>query len=361
MQEPSYQLLVGCADCDGVLRLGFDAASGRLEERPLQRIAASKASWLVVSTDGERLFALEDVQGGGRVSALRRDANGQFIVTASMPSEGIEAVHGCLGEEARHLLVAHYCADALPGGSLAVLPVSAYGLGRVTQLLVEPFERPGAQRQASSHIHCVVLAPDDRDVFACDLGADRLYHYHNQAERGDPLAPANPRYLQLPEGSGPRHLLFDASGRHAYLTLELSNQVALLDYQDRRLRPRTLYDLDPPLQPPADRRLGALHLSVDGRFLYVSRRGAQNQLVVYAVDPCNGALEELQRRNSGGVEPREFALAADGRFLLVANQRSDNLLVIQRDPATGLLGDTLQELQVPSPSDLKFITAVAHG
>jgi 6-phosphogluconolactonase (cycloisomerase 2 family) len=201
----------------------------------------------------------------------------------------------------------------------------------------------------------VVAAPGGRHIFACDLGADRLYGYHYQAERSDPLAPASPRHLQLPEGSGPRHLLFDASGRHAYLTLELSNQVALLDYQDRRLRLRTLYDLDPPLHPPVDRRLGALHLSGDGRFLYVSRRGAENQLVVYAVDPFNGALDELQRRDSGGVEPREFALAPNGRFLLVANQRSDNLLVMQRDPARGLLGDTLQELHVPSPSDLKFI------
>jgi 6-phosphogluconolactonase (cycloisomerase 2 family) len=355
MPNPSHELLVGCAECDGILRLGFDAASGQLEERPLQRIAASRASWLVVSADGERLFALEDVHGGGRISALRRNAAGEFIITASMPSEGVEAVHGCLGAEARHLLVAHYCADALPGGSLAVLPVSADGLGRVTQLLAEPFERPGAQRQASSHIHCVVIAPDGRHVFACDLGADHVYEYHYQAERSDPLAPASRRYLQLPEGSGPRHLLFDAGGRHAYLTLELSNQVALLDYQDRRLRLRTLYDLDPPLQPPADRRLGALHLSVDGRFLYVSRRGAENQLVVYAVDPLDGALEERQRRDSGGVEPREFALAPDGRFLLVANQRSDNLLVMQRDPDSGLLGDTLQELHVPSPSDLKFI------
>ncbi|MDG9925656.1 MULTISPECIES: lactonase family protein [unclassified Pseudomonas] len=356
-----HELLVGCAECDEILRLGFDVASGRLEQRPLQRIDASKASWLVVFAGGERLFALEDVQGGGRVSAWRRDATGQFIAGASMPSEGVEAVHGSLGAEARHLLVAHYCADALPGGSLAVLPVSADGLGRVTQLLAEPFERPGAQRQASSHIHCVVVAPGGRQVFACDLGADRLYHYHYRAEDGAPLAPVNPRYLQLPEGSGPRHLLFDASGRHAYLTLELSNQVALLDYQNDRLSLRTLYDLDPTLQPPADRRLGALHLSADGRFLYVSRRGAENQLVVYAVDPSDGTLEELQRRDSGGVEPREFALAPDGRFLLVANQRSDNLLVIRRDPASGLLGDTLQELNVPSPSDLKFIAAVAHG
>lgn len=361
MAGASHELLVGCADCQGILRLAFDADSGRIAEQPLQLIPASKASWLVVSADGQRLLALEDVQGGGRISALRRDTDGQFIVTASMPSEGREAVHGSLAEEARHLLVAHYAGTPPPAGSLAVLPVTDDGLGRVVQLREEPFERPGADRQAASHIHCVVAAPEGRRIFACDLGADRVYDYHYQAERQEPLVPACPPYLRLPEGSGPRHLLFDAAGRHAYLTLELSNQVALFDYHDQRLWQRALYDLDPPLLPPADRRLGALHLSADGRFLYVSRRGAENQLVCYAVDHADGTLHELQRRDSGGVEPREFLLTPDGRFVLVANQRSDKLVVLRRDPASGLLGEALQELRVSSPTDLKLVVAIAHG
>ena len=361
MAGVSHELLVGCADCQGILRLAFDADSGRIGEQPLQVISASKASWLVLSADGERLFALENVRGGGRISALRRDSDGQFIVTASMPSEGHEAVHGSLAEDALHLLVAHYAGTPPPAGSLAVLPVTGDGLGRVTQLREEPFERPGAERQASSHMHCVVAAPDGRRIFACDLGADRIYEYHYQAERREPLVPASPAYLRLPEGSGPRHLVFDAAGRHAYLTLELSNQVALLDYRDQQLRQRALYDLDPPLPPPADRRLGALHLSADGRFLYVSRRGADNQLVAYAVDRSDGTLRELQRRDSGGEEPREFLIAADGRFVLVANQRSDKLVVLHRDPVSGLLGEVLQELSVSSPTDLKLVAAIAHG
>jgi 6-phosphogluconolactonase (cycloisomerase 2 family) len=99
---------------------------------------------------------------------------------------------------------------------------------------------------------------------------------------------------------------------------------------------------------------GAIHTSADGRFLYVSDRGDYNHIIVFAIER-DGGLREIQRRPSEGREPREFAISPDGRFLLIANQLSDNLTVIQRDPDSGKLGETLQTLPVERPSDIKFL------
>ena len=350
---PRHELLVGCSACAGVLRLSFDPATGLLREAPLQMLPASKASWLTPSADGRRLFAI----GEDRISLFQRGADGRFEALGQEPSQGAEAVHASLTADGRQLLVAHYSSKPQPGGSLSVLPV-ADGLRPVVQRIAEAFTRPGSERQGSSHMHSVMPGPDGR-AHACDLGADRVYAYDYRPQRPDqPLAPAESPFLQLPAGSGPRHLRFDAAGRHAYLALELSNQVALLDVGARGLQLRELYHLDPPLAA-GDRRLGALHLSADGRFLYVSRRGVENQLVVYAVGD-DGGLRELQRRDSGGVEPREFALAPDGRFLLVANQQSDRLTVLRRDPQSGLLGEEVQALRLSTPTDLKFIEGGTH-
>ncbi|WP_252273363.1 lactonase family protein [Pseudomonas subflava] len=350
---PRHELLVGCSACAGVLRLSFDPATGLLREAPLQVLPASKASWLTLSADGRRLFAI----GEDRISLFQRGVDGRFEELGQQPSQGAEAVHASLTADGRQLLVAHYSSKPQPGGSLSVLLV-ADGLRPVVQRIVEAFTRPGSERQGSSHMHSVMLGSDGR-AHACDLGADRIYAYDYRPQRPDqPLAPAEPPFLQLPAGSGPRHLRFDAAGRHAYLTLEMSNQVALLDVGARGLQLRELYHLDPPFAA-GDRRLGALHLSADGRFLYVSRRGVENQLVVYAVGD-DGGLRELQRRDSGGVEPREFALAPDGRFLLVANQQSDRLTVLRRDPQSGLLGEEVQALRLSTPTALKFIEGGTH-
>jgi 6-phosphogluconolactonase len=75
---------------------------------------------------------------------------------------------------------------------------------------------------------------------------------------------------------------------------------------------------------------------------------------VYAIEE-NANLREIQQRSSEGREPREFAIDPSGRFMLIANQKSDALVVLQRDPDSGLLGDTLQTLPMDRPSDVKFI------
>lgn len=108
-------------------------------------------------------------------------------------------------------------------------------------------------------------------------------------------------------------------------------------------------------QAPASKAAGALHLSPDGRFLYVSNRGTANQLLVFAIDSALGTLTPLQRRSVEGDHPREFSLDPSGGYVLVANQKSNQIVVIQRDRHTGLLGKTVQKLAQDAPSDLKFV------
>ena len=76
---------------------------------------------------------------------------------------------------------------------------------------------------------------------------------------------------------------------------------------------------------------------------------------MFAINPDNGELSEIQRRSVDGDHPREFALSPNGKFLLIANQMSNAIVVLERDPATGKLGKTVQTLAMDAPSDVKFI------
>lgn len=108
-------------------------------------------------------------------------------------------------------------------------------------------------------------------------------------------------------------------------------------------------------KPQPGRAAAALHASKDGKFLYVSNRGTTNEVLVFAIDPTAGTLTELQRRSVEGDHPREFSLDPSGKFLLIANQKSNQIVVLERDPKTGLLGKTVQKLAMDAPSDLKFM------
>lgn len=364
--EP-HELLVGSytqGQSQGIYRLQFDSRSGQLDTTPLQVFKSANPSWLTLSGDQRQLFVVNENGPGqadvvGRVSSVAIDPKTrQLSLINQVQSLGNEPTHSSLSVDGQYLFVSNYSVVADPGGSLAVLPVSREGrLSPPVQLSSHPASRVNPERQQSAHVHSTVSSPDGRFVFANDLGADQVfvYRYDPKANPEHPLTAATPASVQLPPGSGPRHLLFAADGKHAYLSMEMSAQVAVFDYQDGTLTQRQRVDLAAG-QPAAKKAAAALHASADGKFLYVSNRGTANELLVFAIDPNTGELKELQRRSVEGDHPREFSLDPSGRFVLVANQKSNQIVVIERDAQSGLLGKTVQKLALDAPSDLKFLS-----
>jgi 6-phosphogluconolactonase (cycloisomerase 2 family) len=347
----------------GIYLYRFDSETGEITPQPLQITPAENPSWLTISKDRQRLYAVDENGDGqsdpvGRVSAYRLSpATGRLTFLNRTSSLGTDPTYSSLSTDGRYLFVANYAAHADPGGTLAVLPLGPGGrLGPVTQIKTHRASQIDKTRQYSPHVHSAVSSPDGRFVFAQDLGADRIYVYrYDPAHRENPLSalPGQP-FIELPPGSGPRHLVFSRDGRHAWLTLEMTGQVAMLDHADGHLTLRQTLPLAPEgFQGKVG--AGALHLSPDNRFLSVTDRGTDNQLVTFAVAPDTGMLSLASRRSVEGDEPREFAFAPSGRFVIVANQHSHALVVFRRDVATGLVGDKVQSLRQDQVSDVKFV------
>jgi len=361
-----YQLLVGsytAGQSQGIYRLAFDSTTGQINARPLQVVKSENPSWLTLSKDQRHLFVVNENGPGqidpvGRVSTYAIDPKTHVLsLISQVQTLGNEPTHSSLSVDGSHLFVSNYSVAEDPGGTLAVVPVAADGtLKPVVQMSSHPASRVNPERQASAHVHSSIPSPDGKYLFSNDLGADKVfaYRFDPKANPQLPLTPAAPAFVQLPAGSGPRHLLFSADGKHAWLTMEMSAQVAVFDYHDGALEQTQMVDLAAG-QPVSDKAAAALHASADGKFLYVSNRGTANQLLVFAIDPLTGRLTELQRRAVEGDHPREFSLDPSGKFLLIANQKSNQIVVVERDAKSGLLGKTVQKLPMDAPSDLKFL------
>lgn len=361
----SYELLVGTytqGTSKGIYRYRFDSTRGEISATPEQLVVASNPSWLTLSADQRHLYAVNENGPGqtdpvGKVTAFSIDPQSHVIDQLNeIETQGDEPTHASLSKNGRLLFVANYAVHPQPGGSAVALGVAADGsLLPVVQQERHEASHVDPQRQTSSHVHGVVSAPNGRYVYVSDLGADKVFIYRlNEDNPQWPMGPSSPNVVNLPPGSGPRHLLFDQKNKYAYLTLELTAQVAKFNYRSGGLDLGKISDLDRPSGPKGS--AGALHLSADGRFLYVSNRGAVNELVVFAVSPDTGDLREIQRRSVDGDHPREFGIDPSGQFVLIANQKSNAIVVVQRDVKTGLLGKTVQTFAIDSPSDLKFLT-----
>lgn len=362
----SLDLLVGSyteGDAPGVYVYAFDAETGRIAAQPKQALQAHNPSWLVVAPDQRNVYAINENGPGnpdpiGRVTRFSLSPAHALQAQEHVPTLSDHPTHGSLSRDGRYLFVANYSGGAQPGGLLTVLPLDAQGkLGAATQVEAYQGSNADPERQASSHVHAAVVSPDGGQVLVADLGGDRVYvyRYAPQASAERPLQAADPAFVQFPAGSGPRHVAFSSDGRHAYVTLEMTGQVAELSLDAGKAALRRIVDLAP-RGFTGRHGAGAIHLSADGRFLYAVNRGDDHHIAVFAVDASDGALTLLQRRATESASTREFTISSDGRFLLLAIQGANALAVLARDPASGKLGKTVQTLALPRPSYLQFLS-----
>ena len=155
-------------------------------------------------------------------------------------------------------------------------------------------------------------------------------------------------------GAGPRHFVFNPSGRYVFVVNELDSTIATLEF-DAATGSLALLQTAPAL--PADfveaSHSAGLQITSDGRHLYGSNRG-HDSLVIYAIDPPTGRLSLVGHQPVLGKTPRDFAIDPSGRFLVVANQNSDVLAAFRIDPDTGKLSDTGQRAEIGTPMCVKF-------
>lgn len=362
----AYDLLVGTYTGNGksvgIYVYRFDPQTGRTTQ--LSSAPTVNPSYLAVGSGNRTVYAVNELPGDngpaderGGVSAFSFDpASGHLALLNRVSSQGNDPCYLSLSPDGKYLFLANYSVAANPGGSFAVLPVGSGGsLGAAVLSVHHEGSGPVKGRQDNAHVHSTVFAPDGRFLFAQDLGTDKLYGYRYTPDgSGGLLSPIPTRYVNMPTGSGPRHLVFDAKGQRAYLTSELSATVTVLQYANGELTPLQTIRLAAP-GFTGKQSAGAIHLSPDGRFVYATNRGDANEIVIFLVDPHDGKLKLVGRQSTLGRTPREFAIDPSGRWLIVGNQDSDTAYVFSRHPDTGLLGPNPVRLDIGAPVDFKFV------
>lgn len=341
---------------EGIYLYSLNPSSGELKH-----VATTKGvkdpSYLALAPNRRYLYAVNEVEEfagkkSGAVSAFAVDRRtGELRFLNQEPSLGGSPCYVVVDRTGRFVLVANYS-----GGNVAVLPVRSDGsLGEATDMKQDQGSSINAERQKGPHAHCVVLDPDNRFAYTCDLGTDKIMIYRFDKRKGKLIPNENP-WVEAKPGAGPRHLTFHPNGRYAYVTNELHATVTAFAVDPKKgnlSEVQTVPTL--PMEPTSADSGADIHVSPDGRFLYCSNRG-HDSIAAFQIDRRTGRLTFIAHESTGGKTPRNFAIDPTGAFLLVANQRSDNIVTFRRDRKTGRLGATAHVAEVPSPVCLKFAT-----
>ena len=331
----------------GIYSLAFDTETG--EARMLDSCRAINSSYVAPSRNGKFVYAVSELDGSNAaVYTLRFDKrSGAFTPVNTTLAGGTNPCY--ISTNGKIVVSAEY------GGTLSVYPIASDGgLKPLKSVFHGGLGGPDMSRQEVPHIHCAEFSPDGKRLFVSDFSADRILYFDvvrggrrvrpATADDGEQLAVATaPDY-------GPRHIVFDSKGRHAYLIGELSGLITVFDVVENNLIPRQVVDAD----PYDGRGSGDIHISPDGRYLYSSNRLRGDGIAIFSIDPSSGELTEAGYQLTG-IHPRHFNITPDGRWLLCACRDDNAIEIYSRDAKSGLLTPTGNTIPLLKPVCVQFV------
>ncbi len=248
-----------------------------------------------------------------------------------------------LDKTGRYLFGASYHANLV-----SVNVVGADGRVAAAPLQVIPLGR---------NAHSIRTDESNRFVYVPTLGSDQMFQFAFDAKSGR-LASNTPAVAQMQPGTGPRHFVTSADNRFIYVLSELLATVTTfaLDAKtgllteigsasglppDTRLGPGAprvavgASSAAPPRNRDNDIWAADIHLTPDGRFLYISERTGST-LGAFSVNAETGKLAYLGSTPTES-QPRGFAIAPNGRFLVACGEKSETISVYAIEQASGAL------------------------
>ncbi len=333
----------------GLYVFKFNPENGSLKLKSQEDVGPSP-SFFCFGKDSSLFYTINEVMEfkgsfGGGLTTLRINAEtGQVLEKLNemlIPYAG--PCYISLSSDDKHLLIANY-----PNGSVVVVQLGTDGIPKaITDTILYVKEEPDR-----SHAHMIKPDPAGKLIYVADLGLDRIVSYTLDTLNGK-LIGREEGITDLPQGSGPRHFVFNRDGSVLYVINELSSTITVfsVDRDSGLLSPvQTVKTISEDFIE--NNYCAEIALGKDERFLYGSNRG-ENTIVVFRI-LNNGELELAGRVPCGGDWPRHFIIHPGGKYLLVGNQKSGNISVFKINHDTGLLEGPVTNVEMPDVAFLHF-------
>jgi len=322
----------------GVYRL---LDSGELQPGP-RVTAASVVMPMAVSPDRRFLYAAARSKPYTVYVYAIDKATGALTSASNAPlAESFPYIS--LDKTGRYLFGASY------GGH--VISVNAVGRdGRVadTPLQVIPVGR---------NAHSIRVDDSNRFVYVPALGSDEIFMFNFDAASGK-LSSNTPSVYLMKASTGPRHFIFSQDGKYLYALSELLGTVTTFAVDPKtglitelssasglpsnsKLEPGAPRgavggsSAPPPRNTDNDIWAADIHMTPDGKFLYISER-TSSTLGAFSVDPASGKLTYLSSTTTE-AQPRGFAIDPKGKYLVASGEKSGTISVYSIDHANGAL------------------------
>jgi 6-phosphogluconolactonase (cycloisomerase 2 family) len=337
--HPALDVVYAALEEAGTVQAFQRVAENRLVALGDPVAAGSAVCHVAVAPDGG--FLLASCWGDGRVVRVPLDSDGALSAPRIAPpaadpyASGAEEAAAAAADPA--LAAAARALRAAAGEEYADL-VPEYDAEAPATDAADP--SVGASDRVS-RAHEAVFLPGGV-VVTTDLGFDLVRVWHAAGgglRRG--------QQITLPQGSGPRHMVWHPSG-HLYVLTEFTSEVFVLA-PDAEGHWHLLGGAPAAIGGLEGDAGAELAASRDGQFLYAGIRGSDT-IGVLRVRGSGEALEPVALVEAGVRRPRHHVVVRD--TLLVAGQGSNDIVSLSLDLRTGVPGALRSRTEAPAPTCL---------
>lgn len=322
----------------------------------LTKVASSSdvinPGYITVSSDGKYIYASSDAKtpNYGTVSSFAFDADKKSLTFLNQQkTRGENPVYVNVDKSGKWLINATY-----NQATISVFPLLDNGKIDSIAQHFKFTEGSGVnpKRQEKAHTHSVVFSPDSKTVLFADLGADKILQYPFDASQNPPLIDNKSTFINTKPGSGPRHITFSKNGKLVYSIEELAGMISVYDFSENKLKEIQRIATHPD-KITEGFESSDVHISPDGKFLYATNRGKENNIAIFKV-LNDGKLESIGYKKTGGKHPRTFAIDETGKFIIVTNVISQDVTVFKRNLETGMLKKVGKPVKINHPTCVKI-------
>lgn len=285
------------------------------------------------------LFAVGEFDDHCTITSFLRDADGSF----GKEIDTIQLKGTCLCHLSAHS-EEHFLAGSCWGDG-TFFTISYGDDGKFGDILYE--EQQSNDTSDPSRVHCALILGNY--IYVVNIELDLIFCY--QQTQGIPTEYSR---LNLPKGTGPRHIYANEEKKLFYCVTEYSSQLLTIDYRDpanmKLIQTQSL--LEPDFE--GESYGSTLAVTQDHRHLYAANRG-ENTIAHFLLDE-NGMPIYSDRTPCLGDWPRHIALTDGDSLLAVANQKSGEVVFLERDKQNGRIKKgVVRKVEQPQVS---FITEI---
>ena len=302
-------------------------------------------SFLKTSGDNKNLYAVSELGPGDGASGLiysyKINEDDSLEQIGSISTESFAPCYIAEDRSGQFIFVANYV-----GGVVIMYQKNTDGsLKKLQKISLENPEK--------SNPHSVNISSNNKYAYITDLGNDRIWIFNLDLATKS-LKPNDTPYIQLAEGSGPRHFAFSKNHEFAYSINELNGSISAFKIEEGGKLTHLNGISSLPEEYKGENSAADIHIHNSGNFLYVSNRG-HNSIAAFSINQKTGSLDNIGFTDTRGAIPRNFAISPNGDFLYVANQDSNDLVSFKIDPKSGKLTATGEKLEIMTPVCIEFL------